>query len=62
MIQFYINSRPVPRAIARHHLSQSVMRWDSKALGEMLSRAARDDKEAIYWLSGHGVSVAQVRA
>ena len=60
MIQYYINSRPVPRAIARHHLAQSVMRWDLKALGAMLNRAARDDKQAIYWLAGHGVSVTNI--
>jgi hypothetical protein len=24
MIQFFINSRPVPRAIARHHLGVAV--------------------------------------
>lgn len=60
MIQYYINNRPVPRAIARHHLSQSVARWDLSALGAMLNRAARDDKDAIYWLTGHGVSVAHI--
>jgi hypothetical protein len=60
MIQYYINNRPVPRAIARYHLSQSVIRWDLKGLGAMLNRAARNDAEAIYWLAGHGVSVAHI--
>ena len=60
MIQYYINSRPVPRAIARHHLTQSVTRWDLKALGELLNRAARNDKNAADWLAGHGVSVAHI--
>jgi hypothetical protein len=59
MIQFYINSRPVPRAIARHHLQQATQ-LDPKALEKWIKRAITDDPQAIRFLSEYGVQLLRV--
>ena len=46
MIQYYINNRPVPRAIARHHLQQARPHIDIKTINSMLTWAKFDDKAA----------------
>jgi hypothetical protein len=62
MIQFYINSRPVPRAIARHHLEQSDPSRGSGVIRALMGKALQQQNTAILYLESHGVSVAQVRA
>ena len=56
MIQYYINSRPVPRAIARHHLAQARPHIDIKTINSMLTWAKSDAKAAAY-CAEFGVSV-----
>jgi hypothetical protein len=62
MIQFYINLRPVPRAIARHHLEEGNPSRTSAELSAIMSQAVKKDREAIKFLESYGVSVAQVQA
>jgi hypothetical protein len=61
MIQFYVNSRPVPRAVARHHLEQGNPSRTSAELSGLMSQAVKMDKEAIKFLASYGVSVEQVQ-
>jgi hypothetical protein len=61
MIQFYVNSRPVPRAVARHHLEQGNPSRTSAELSGLMSQAVKMDKEAIKFLASYGVSVSQVQ-
>jgi hypothetical protein len=61
MIQFYVNSRPVPRAVARHHLEQGNPSRTSEELSRIMSQAFRKDDKAIKFLASYGVSVAQVQ-
>jgi len=62
MIQFYVNSRPVPRAVARHHLEQGNPSRTSAELSGLMSKAVKMDKEAIKFLAVYGVSVSQVQS
>jgi hypothetical protein len=62
MIQFYINSRPVPRAIARHHLQQSDPARGSGVINALMTKAVQQQAIAVRYLESHGVAVAQVRA
>jgi hypothetical protein len=61
MIQFFINSRPVPRAVARHHLEQGNPSRTSAELSGIMSQAVKMDREAIKFLASYGVSVQQVQ-
>jgi hypothetical protein len=56
MIQYYINNRPVPRAIARHHLAQARPHIDLKMINLMLTWAKTDSKAAAH-CAEFGVSV-----
>lgn len=60
MIQFFINSRAVPRAVARHHLGTGN---PSRSIGELsgiISRAVAGDTEAVRFLAVYGVSIDRV--
>lgn len=59
MIQFYINNRPVPRAIARHHLAQARPNVDLKTINSMLTWAQFDAAAAKH-CAAYGVSVAKI--
>ena len=59
MIQYYINSRPVPRAIARHHLAQARPHIDLKTINSMLTWAKFDAKAAAH-CAEFGVSMAKI--
>lgn len=59
MMQFFINSRPVPRAIARHHL-QEATQLDPKILEKLIKRAIQDDPEAVRYLAEYGLTVLRV--
>ena len=56
MIQFFINNRPVPRAIARHHL-QEATQLDPRILEKWIKRAIQDDPQAVRYLAEYGVSI-----
>lgn len=62
MIQFFINSRPVPRAIARHHLQQANPSRETAELSRIMSKAIAKDAEAIRFLSAYGVEVQEVQS
>lgn len=59
MIQFFINSRPVPRAIARHHLQQATQQ-NPKTLEIWIKRAITDDPQAIRFLAEYGIALLRV--
>jgi hypothetical protein len=59
MIQYYINGRPVPRAIARHHLALARPHIDIKTINSMLTWAKNDAKAAAH-CADFGVSVANI--
>ena len=59
MIQYYINSRPVPKAIARHHLAQARPHAPIDLIDLMLKHA-KTDKQAAADCAAYGVSVANI--
>lgn len=61
MIQFFINSRPVPRAVARHHLEQGNPSRTSAELSAVMSKAVAKDAEAVHFLAVYGVHVEGVQ-
>lgn len=60
MIQFYINNKPVPRAIARHHLNEGLKTAPITYINSLLSRAAKGDPSAADFCADYGVSVAKI--
>jgi hypothetical protein len=59
MIQYYINNRPVPRAIARHYLAQARPHIDIKTINSMLTWAKFDKVSAAH-CAEFGISVAKI--
>lgn len=59
MIQFYVNSRPVPRAIARHHLQQATQK-PPKELEGWIKKAITEDPQAIRYLAEYGIQLHRV--
>ena len=59
MIQFFINNRPVPRAIARHHLQQATQQ-NPLELERWVKRAITDDPQAIRYLAEYGIQLHRV--
>jgi hypothetical protein len=59
MIQFFINSRPVPRAIARHRLEEANPRHTPQQIAEKIRDALANDRESIRFLSAFGVEIAR---
>ena len=57
MIQFYINSRPVPRAIARHHIAEASPQYTLAEVAEMMGAAVHRDWLAVQRLAAVGVFV-----
>jgi len=60
MIQFYINSRPVPRSIARAHLIKSLPYADLPAIGELFIKAIKGDKYSTNRIAEFGISIASI--
>lgn len=60
MIQYYINNRPVPRAIARHHLQQARPNIRGSYLSKQLLDAAKNDPIAVKFCADFGVSLARI--
>jgi hypothetical protein len=56
MIQFYINSRPIPRAIARHHLEQATNK-PAADLNKTIRAAISGDEPARRYLAAYGVEI-----
>lgn len=56
MIQFYINSRPTPRAIARHHLEQATQKPQNE-LDRIIREAISKHPAAINYLGHYGVEI-----
>jgi hypothetical protein len=59
MIQYYINNRPVPKAIARHHLQQAQPNINPKIINWVINWAASDDKAAAH-CAAYGVHIANI--
>lgn len=62
MIQYFINSRPVPRAVARHHLELSGLSHVS-ALNHMSGANPNNgepDPQSVRVLAERGISLARV--
>ena len=60
MIQYYINNRPVPRAIARHHLLDCLpLYWDDE-INKLLNKAIKNNLYAIKLCADCGVLVAKI--
>ena len=59
MIQFYINSRPVPRAVARQHLAEGIFN-PLFNISDLLDRAIKNDQKALKFCADYGVSVAKL--
>jgi hypothetical protein len=60
MIQFFINSRPVPRAIARDRVAQTFIYWSLPDINRMIRGAIDRDLKAVKFLASCGVSVERV--
>ena len=59
MIQYYINNRPVPRAIARHHLTQARPNVSAAIIDSMLTWARFDSKAAAH-CAEFGIHLAKI--
>ncbi|CAB4121010.1 hypothetical protein UFOVP7_8 [uncultured Caudovirales phage] len=60
MIQFYINSRPVPRAIARARLMDARPDLHFLTFDSLLNSAKKGADYAIKFIAAYGVSVANI--
>ena len=60
MIQFYINSRPVPRSIARAHLIKAMPWADLPAIGELFIKAIKGNTYATNRIAEFGISIANI--
>ena len=59
MIQYYINNRPVPRAIARQYLAEGIFN-PLFNIGTLLDRAVKNDKKAVKFCAAYGVQIANI--
>jgi len=59
MIQFYINSRPTPRAVARYNLEQATGR-PPQELNKIINEAIQDHEPARRFLAAYGIEVVRV--
>lgn len=57
MIQFYINSRPVPRAIARHRVQEANPAAELSQLEKKIREAVSGDPQALAFLRAYGVEI-----
>ena len=60
MVQFFINSRPVPRAMARYHLAEANPARSLEYLSKAMSKAIKADAEAVKFLAAYGVEVRKL--
>jgi hypothetical protein len=57
MIQFYINSRPVPKAIARHRVQEANPTTSPQQIEKKIKEALSDDPQALQFLRAYGVEI-----
>lgn len=57
MVQFFINSKPVPRAMARFQLVEANPSRSVAELSGIMSKAVAGDSQAVRFLAVYGVSV-----
>lgn len=57
MIQFYVNSRPVPRAIARHRIQEANPNALPQQLEKRIREALSGDPLALAFLRAYGVEI-----
>lgn len=60
MIQFYINSRPVPRAIARHHLWLANPSTKQAEIEMQIKAMIYGKLPARKWCEAYGVSFSKL--
>jgi hypothetical protein len=58
LVQFFINSKPVPRAMARYRVAEANPSRSVAELSGVISKAVAGDREAVRFLSVYGVSIA----
>lgn len=58
MIQFYINSRPVPRAVARHHIWMADPSKKISFIDFELKKAVSNNLPSVKYCAAYGVSVS----
>ena len=61
MIQWYINSKPVPRAIARVHLENAMPYRTANDIKSAMTHALKNDESANKVLASCGVSVFNLK-
>lgn len=60
MIQYYINNRPVPRAIARHHLIEACPDIAVDFFPKIFDGLKNNYGWAVKFCASYGVSVATI--
>lgn len=60
MIQWYINSRPVPKAIARVHLENAMPYRTAREIASAMTGALKKDDFFVKVLAEHGVHYANL--
>ena len=60
MIQWYINSRPVPKAIARVHLENAMPYRTAREIASAMNNAMKNDDFFVKVLANHGVQYANL--
>jgi len=61
MIQWYINSRPVPRAIARNHLENAMPYRTANDIKSAMTHAIKGEQSATKIVESCGVSVFNLK-
>lgn len=62
MIQWYINNKPVPRALARYQLSNGLPRFTPYDIGRLMAEAQASTYQALKTCADYGVSVHRIEA
>ena len=60
MIQWYINNRPVPKAIARVHLENAMPYRTAREIASAMNNAMKNDDFFVKVLANHGVHYANL--
>ena len=61
MIQWYINNRPVPKAIARNHLENALPHRTARGIASIMSEAIKGDTFFVRELADYGVHYANLK-
>jgi hypothetical protein len=60
MVQWYINSRPVPKAIARVHLENAMPYRTAREINKAMTGALKTEDFFVKVCADHGVSVSNL--